>query len=103
MISISYEQRQSNVITALRFPLMVMIVLLHASTAASYTSEKTIYGYVIYPFAMWLGESGVPTFFFISGFLFFFSNKSYVEKLKGRFYSLVIPYFLWNLCYKRGV
>lgn len=44
----------------------------------------------------------VPTFFIISGFLFFlnqneFSLKTYSDKLYRRFYTLFIPYILWNL------
>lgn len=93
----SYEYRQSEVIATLRLPLMLMIVLLHTYTAASYNHDMPMYHCITYIFAMWLGESGVPTFFFVSGFLFFRSSKSYVEKLKKRFYSLLIPYFSWNL------
>lgn len=45
----------------------------------------------------------VPTFFLISGFLFFFnvkdnfSYKAYGTKLKRRIKSLLVPYLLWNL------
>lgn len=94
---LSYNQRQSDVIAALRLPLMIAIVLLHTYTAASYIHFKPMYQYAVYPFALWFGESGVPTFLFISGFLFFHSSKSYINKLKNRFHSLVIPYLSWNL------
>ena len=44
----------------------------------------------------------VPAFFIISGYLFFlnlnnFNLRTYNRKLYRRFYSLVIPYILWNL------
>lgn len=44
----------------------------------------------------------VPAFFIISGYLFFlnlknFNFRTYNSKLYRRFYSLVIPYILWNL------
>jgi peptidoglycan/LPS O-acetylase OafA/YrhL len=61
------------------------------------SGNHEIYFRVLYPFSLWLGETGVPGFFFISGFLFFFSNKSYQQKLRTRFHTLLIPYLLWNL------
>jgi peptidoglycan/LPS O-acetylase OafA/YrhL len=51
---------------------------------------------VLYPFYNWMGETGVPGFFFISGFLFFLSKKSYSQKLKTRVHTLLIPFLLWN-------
>lgn len=45
----------------------------------------------------------MPSFFFISGFLFFNSIKkrafwvSFKEKIKKRFKTLLIPYFFWNV------
>ena len=42
----------------------------------------------------------VPLFFIISGYLFFlrcdFSLSKYIYKVKSRFVSLVIPYFIWT-------
>ena len=44
-----------------------------------------------------VNKTGVPAFFFISGYLFFLSKKSYGKKLKDRIHTLLIPYILWNL------
>jgi len=50
-----------------------------------------------------VGNLGVPSFFFISGFLFFKTIStqnlkiSYKEKLKKRAKTLLIPYIIWNL------
>ena len=50
-----------------------------------------------------LPQFAVPTFFFMSGFLFFrningdWDWKLYKSKLKSRFHSLFIPYLLWNI------
>ena len=46
----------------------------------------------------------VPTFFLISGYLLYYKQSSFnwivfVRKLKRRFRSLVIPYFLWIFIY----
>jgi surface polysaccharide O-acyltransferase-like enzyme len=47
------------------------------------------------------GGSCVHFFFIISGFLFFqkfnLSLNSYLEKLKSRFRTLLVPYLFWNL------
>lgn len=43
-----------------------------------------------------LGETGVPAFFFISGFLYYLSQRSTVEKLRTRLSTLLIPYIIWN-------
>ena len=45
----------------------------------------------------------VPTFFLISGFLFFyrsdFTKSLYISKIKKRFVSIAIPFILWNIIY----
>lgn len=87
----------SVIITWLRFPLIFFIIMLHCYSAQRLDSEYDLYFKVIYPFAFWLGETGVPGFFFISGFLFFLSKKKYPNKLRSRFHTLFIPYILWNL------
>jgi hypothetical protein len=50
----------------------------------------------MYPFSLWMGETGVPAFFFISGLLFFYSKKTYVQKMKSRFQTLLVPYLFFN-------
>lgn len=87
----------SAVITWLRFPIVVMIVMLHCySVALDKTACQEGFFRAVYPFALWLGETGVPLAFFISGYLFFVSHKTYKEKMNSRFYSLFIPYLFWN-------
>lgn len=91
------EKRLSNTIAWLRFPLIFLIIMLHCYSVQRMEGEHEIFFKAVYPFALWLGETGVPGFFFISGFLFFLSKKSYTEKLRSRFHTLFIPYILWNL------
>ena len=91
------EKRLSNTIAWLRFPLIFLIIMLHCYSVQRMEGEHELYFKAVYPFALWLGETGVPGFFFISGFLFFLSKKSYTEKLRSRFHTLFIPYILWNL------
>ncbi len=92
-----YSYRLSSAINWLRFPLIFLIILLHCYSVVQVTGPaSSIYFKTVYPFALWLGETGVPAFFFISGFLFFFSQKSYREKLTTRIRTLLVPYLLWN-------
>ena len=89
------KQRFSEAITWLRFPLIFLIIL-HCYSAVRIPGDHGLYFRIIYPFSLWLGETGVPGFFFISGFLFFLSKKRYPQKLETRFHTLLIPYLLWN-------
>ena len=90
------KQHLSEAITWLRFPLIFLIILLHCYSTVRLPGNHEFYFKVIYPFSLWLGETGVPGFFFISGFLFFLSKKHYQQKLETRFRTLLIPYLLWN-------
>ena len=91
-----YKLRISDAITWLRFPLIFLIILLHAYSVQRLEGSHETYFKVAYPFYNWMGETGVPGFFFISGYLFFLSKKSYIQKLNTRIYTLLIPYLLWN-------
>lgn len=92
----SYRLRLSEAVTWLRFPLIFLIILLHCYSVQRLEGSHDTYFKIVYPFALWLGETGVPGFFFISGFLFYLSKKSYSQKIKTRVHTLLIPYLLWN-------
>lgn len=91
-------QRLSVAISWLRFPLILCVVLLHCycTVPLPHREDHQLYFNIVYPFGLWLGESGVPAFFFISGFLFYISKKSYKERIKSRVHTLLYPYLLWN-------
>ena len=90
-------QHLSAAIAWLRFPLILCVVMLHCyCTVPLPAGDHSLYFDIVYPFGLWLGESGVPAFFFISGFLFFVSRKSYTDRIKSRVYTLFYPYLLWN-------
>lgn len=93
----NYNSRLSNAITWLRFPLIFLIILLHCYSVQRLEGSHETYFKFLYPFSLWLGETGVPGFFFISGFLYFLSKKTYLQKLDTRVHTLLIPYLLWNL------
>lgn len=86
----------SSAITWLRFPLIFLVIMLHGHSVVQIPGEHITYFRFLYPLALWLGETGVPGFFFISGFLLFLSKKTYINKIKTRFHSLLVPYIIWN-------
>jgi hypothetical protein len=88
----------SHSIACVRFPLVFAILMLHAYTATRGVGSGT-YFRVLYPFALWFGETGVPAYFFISGLLLFYSSKTYTQQLRSRFKTLFIPYMIWNGMY----
>jgi len=90
-------QRLSAAIAWLRFPLILCVVMLHCyCTVPLAPGDHSIFFKIVYPFGLWLGESGVPTFFFISGFLFYVSMKNYQQKISSRVHTLLYPYIFWN-------
>lgn len=93
----NYNTRLSEAIAWLRFPLIFLVIMLHAYSVQRLGGSHGTYFKMLYPFSLWLGETGVPGFFFISGFLFFHSKKSYLQKMKSKVHTLLIPYILWNL------
>lgn len=89
--------RLSAAIAWLRFPLILCVIMLHSyCTVPLAQGDHSLYFSIVYPFGLWLGESGVPAFFFISGFLFYISKKTYQEKITSRVHTLLYPYLLWN-------
>jgi hypothetical protein len=95
----------SSRITILRFPLIVGVVLIHNYTSLDASTIGVAYGdawveFVRLTISRGVAEVAVPLFFMISGYLFFFgvwSRDKYVDKLKRRLHTLLIPYLFWNL------
>ena len=90
------SKRLSAAITWLRFPLIFFIIMLHCFSVVRLEGYHSTYSHIIYPFALWMGETGVPGFFFISGYLYFLSRKTYAQKMTTRIHTLLVPYLLWN-------
>lgn len=84
--------------------LAILVVLIHTENIYSYTLPEGNLISSITRGLEWsisgnLARIGVPSFFMISGILFYrdFTISSYPKKLKSRFFTLMIPYFIWNL------
>ncbi len=106
------ESLQSQTIDWLRFPLAVAVVFIHSfgypgeyDLAAIHADPFTamgMYNLVRICFSHVLTHIAVPTFFLISGFLFFlkwqeWDKRTFVKKMKSRLHTLIIPYVCWNL------
>lgn len=101
-----------SVIEVLRFPLIVLVVMIHAHITTMAMGENVwvfdsahfpVYNTVSTFFSEILARIAVPMFFFFSGYLFFrnapqvFSSAFFISKLKSRAKSLLVPYIIWNL------
>ncbi len=100
MQQISNESLQSKVISFLRFPLIVGVILIHTQLPNS-NEDFVCYESTRFIFSNIIARIAVPLFFVCSGFLFFyktsdFSFNTYLNKLKKRIKSLLIPYLIWN-------
>jgi len=89
------SHQQSVKIKNLSFFMMIAIVWTHSrlpkwDVVPDYFHQLAIFNEI--------GEDAVAPFFLITGYLFFqnFQMSNYVEKLKKRAHSLVVPYILWN-------
>lgn len=99
----------SETISILRFPLTVGVVFIHFSLSRGLNIHGTFYGlnnpnwffFVTNFISEVLSKLCVPSFFFISGFLFFNKNyfdiNLYIQKVRNRVQSLFIPFILWNI------
>lgn len=104
------DELQSKTIDLLRFPLAIMVMFIHMNTNVinlleadfGLLSGHGFYNVVGITFSHVLTHVAVPTFFLISGFLFFlnfpkWSWDGYKKKLHSRVKTLLIPYILWNV------
>lgn len=102
------DNRQSNLIAAMRFPLIVLVVFAHSLSFGNVEITPTLDGWNIYHFASEmishnLARLAVCWFYVISGYFFFrylreedFNFKWVAGKWKKRVWSLLIPYLIWN-------
>ena len=99
-----YTSLQSKTFNFLRFPLMVFIVFIHTINLSDVANNIFVQD-IYYLITKVIAALGVPTFFIISGYYFFytknenevFNKNSYFFKLKKRVKTLLIPFLLWNL------
>ncbi|MBR5495858.1 MAG: acyltransferase [Oscillospiraceae bacterium] len=83
------------------FLLSILIFFIHSHFAKDVASGSLICAInykTSYFFSRSITQFAVPMFFILSGITFFkdYNNKKYFAKIKSRFFTLVIPYLLWN-------
>lgn len=102
------DERQSTLIKAMRFPLIVLVVWSHALGFERVTMSRELSGWNVYHFVSEmvshnLARIAVCWFFVFSGYFFFrnlvdgqFSFRWVAGKWKSRLRSLLLPFLLWN-------
>lgn len=84
------------------FLLSILVFFIHSYFAQEITGDtliSVINHKVSYFFSCSITRFAVPMFFIMSGITFFkdYNNKKYLSKIKSRFFTLVIPYLIWNI------
>lgn len=94
------EQQFRNRINTLSLILAVLVVFFH-SNAYLHESHDIFACKFQFFICEDLAQGAVPTFFAISGFLFYrnFDLSQLKRKWHSRVFSLVIPYLIWNAVY----
>lgn len=97
MLSLDDSRR----LAMLRFPLIVGVVYIHAYDVTAAGQPTPWLDFVRNLMSQGLARVAVPTFFLMSGYLFFmgaeFSFVRYRAKLRSRLNTLLVPLVLWNL------
>ena len=83
------------------FLLSILVFFIHAYFAQDVLSDSIISVVnhkVSYFFSRSITRFAVPMFFMMSGIAFFkdYNNRKYLNKIKSRVFTLVVPYLLWN-------
>lgn len=104
-----YTDLQFKVFDWLRFPLIVGVVFIHCFGKSfdfdaidfAHLSAMDCYNLFRVAVSRVMTHVCVPVFYLISGYLFFlrlekWDNKVYLNKLKNRCKSLLIPFLIWN-------
>lgn len=100
------DHAESRRITLLRWPLIVLVVFIHANNDriglfAPEEGAARITHLVRQFLSEGIAATAVPLFFLLAGRLFFrgagLSRTDYVRKLRSRVRTLFVPYVLWNL------
>lgn len=103
------SRRLSRKISTLSFLMSISIIYLHSYNIGLFLNieQKNLMTYLIIFFEKFISQGvtriATPSFFIISGFLFFVTFDStfntYKKKIKSRFFSTFIPYIIWNTIY----
>lgn len=102
---LGYNDNFSNTISWIRFPLAILVVFLHSRAevrgAGANLADMPLLSFWTNLLSANITRIAVPSFFWISGYLFF--NKLsqwdwtvYIGKIKRRIGTLIVPFLFWN-------
>lgn len=101
--NIKIQDFEKILINYLKYILLIGVVIIHSRLdLLCKNHDFKIANHIIIYISQILFSPCVPFYFFISSYLFYkgiekLSLVRYIEKLKRRIYTLLIPYLLWNL------
>ncbi|MFD2963936.1 MULTISPECIES: acyltransferase family protein [Olivibacter] len=95
----------SEKLVVISFISILLVVFLHAygpDVTLKSNSGSLGFFYLLQLFlSQVIARIAVPSFFFVSGYLFFINyypnKRSYIDKLRKRVKSIVLPYLLWSV------
>lgn len=93
------DQYNSQKITIINFILIVMVVYIHGYYIEA---ESFFISGRLQEFWKNIFRVAIPTFYTISGFLYFKNCSSIIDilpKIKNRMHTLLVPYILWNVMF----
>lgn len=106
MIEHNSEKIVRNKITLLSFICSFFVIFAHTRNVETYGIDANSMGlaHIVWGLETFLSEImpiAIPTFFFLSGFLFFrtFELEKMLEKYKSRIKSILVPYLIWCTIY----
>ena len=108
-LEVEMSKRLSEVFDMARFPLILLVLFIHVLPfdrvlIKPELTARNAYTFFTEMISHTLGEIAVPCFFIISGYYFFNKLENspniswYANQWKKRFYSLCLPYIIWNAC-----
>lgn len=92
----------SKMLNTINFVFSIMIIYMHATNIKIYDYSQNIIGEIFYRFQLFMSKDilavCVPGFFIMSGYLYYnnISKSKLISKIRKRFNTLFVPYFLWN-------
>ena len=110
-----WDENVYRVFDMLRFPLVLLIVFLHCKGTPDFDPIDWYhfgvmdgYNFMRHYLSNVISSVSVPTFFFMSGYLFYyrsstFTLKLYKEKIMRRIRTLLVPYLFWNILFLVGI
>jgi peptidoglycan/LPS O-acetylase OafA/YrhL len=92
----------SQTISALRFPLIVLVVAIHVTNISPVEVNGDFGKLAVLFIRNGVARIAVPLFFMISGYLILkgvtsLTAEVYATKLRKRLRTMVLPYFIWNI------